>query len=116
MGYGRIVHLSSPPDRLPGMIQYVTAHPDDAFPRYGLAMEYAKRGDLAAADREFVELRRRHPDYLAAYFHHGMLLVRLERKDDARRTWEEGIRLAAAKGDTHTQSELAAVLADLGPA
>jgi len=107
--------VSSPPDRLPGMIKYVEAHPDDAFPRYGLAMEYAKRGELATADEQFSELRRRHPEYLAAYFHHGMLLLRLERKADARRAWEEGIRLATAKGDTHAKSELEAVLADLGP-
>jgi tetratricopeptide (TPR) repeat protein len=98
------------------MITFVEAHPDQAFPRYGLAMEYAKRGDLAAADEQFAELRSRHPDYLAAYFHHGMLLLRLERKEEARRTWEEGIRVAAAKGDEHTKSELEAVLADLGPA
>jgi tetratricopeptide (TPR) repeat protein len=98
------------------MLKYVEARPDEAFPRYGLAMEYAKRGELAAADEQFRELGRRHPDYLAAYFHHGMLLLRLERKEDARRTWEEGIRLAAAKGDEHTKNELEAVLADLGPA
>lgn len=108
--------MANPPDRLTGMLKYVETRPEEAFPRYGLAMEYAKRGELAAADEQFAELRRRHPDYLAAYFHHGMLLLRLARDEDARRTWEEGIRLAAAKGDEHTKSELEAVLADLGPA
>jgi tetratricopeptide (TPR) repeat protein len=98
------------------MIKFVEDHPEQAFPRYGLAMEYAKRGELVAADAQFAELRRRHPEYLATYFHHGMLLLRLERREEARRTWEDGIRLAAEKGDEHAKSELEAVLADLGPA
>ncbi len=108
--------MNSPPDRLAGMLAYVEAHPDEPFPRYGLAMELAKREQLAEADTQFAELRRRHPDYLPAYYHHGMLLVRLDREADARATWEEGIRLAGAKGDLHTKSELETVLTDLGPA
>ncbi len=108
--------MAAPPDRLAAIIKYVEANPDVAFPRYGLAMEFMKLGRLEEADAQFAELRRRHPDYLAAYYQHGVLLLRLDRKADARRTLDEGIRLAAAKGDQHTKDELEAVRADLGPA
>ena len=58
--------------------------------------------------------RRRHPDYVASYYHHGMLLVRMGRKDEARGAWEEGIRVSTAKGDLHTRGEIEAALIGLG--
>jgi tetratricopeptide (TPR) repeat protein len=100
-------------DRLATIRDYVQSRPDEPFPRYGLAMEYAKEGLLAEAEAEFQELRRRHPEYVATYYQHGMVLARLDRVADARGTWEEGIRRSMAKGDTHTAEELQAALAEL---
>lgn len=104
--------MSTPTDRLSSIQKFVDARPDDAFPRYGLAMEYVKQGRFEEANAQFEELRRRHPDYLAAYYHHGMALARLGRKEEARRTWEEGIRVSTAKGDLHTRGEIEAALAE----
>ena len=42
--------------------------PDDAFGRYGLAMEYANSGDADAALKEFATLLEKHPEYTAGYF------------------------------------------------
>ena len=106
--------MTTPTDRLSSIRKFVEARPDDAFPRYGLAMEYVKQGQLEEANAQFEELQRRHPDYLATYYHHGMVLVRLGRKEEARRTWEEGIRVSTAKGDLHTRGEIEAALAELG--
>jgi predicted Zn-dependent protease len=98
------------------MRAYVESRPQEPFPRYGLAMEYAKVGQLEDADAEFQELRRLHPEYVATYYHHGMLLLRMGRKEDARLTWEEGIRVSTAKGDLHTRGEIEAALLQLdGP-
>jgi tetratricopeptide (TPR) repeat protein len=105
--------VPSASDRLVSIQKYVDARPDEPFPRYGLAMEYAKQGLLAEADAQFQELRRRHPDYVPTYYQHGMVLVRLDRPDEARRTWEEGIQKSLAKGDTHTAEELTSALAEL---
>jgi len=103
-------------DRLSSMRKYVESRPDEAFPRYGLAMEYAKAGLLEDADAQFQELRHRHPEYVATYYHHGMLFLRMGRKEDARLTWEEGIRVSSAKGDLHTRGEIEAALMELGAA
>lgn len=105
--------MPSTNDRLASIRAYVESRPDEPFPRYGLAMEYAKHGLLTEADAEFQELRRRHPDYTATYYQHGMVLARLDRAAEARGTWEEGIRRSMAKGDTHTAEELQAALAEL---
>ncbi len=105
--------MPSASDRLSTIQKYVDARPDEPFPRYGLAMEYSKQGLLAEADAQFQELRRRHPEYIATYYQHGMVLVRLDRPAEARRTWEEGIERSLAKGDTHTAGELSSALAEL---
>src|SRR5262249_22620514 len=46
-------------------------NPQDAFLRYGLAMEYRNAGDLGSALREFQGLMEGNPDYCATYFHAG---------------------------------------------
>lgn len=105
--------MPDPTDRLTRMQSYVDSRPDEPFPRYGLAMEYAKQGRLEDALLQFEDLRRRHPDYVATYYHLGMLLMRMGRTEEARRTWEEGIGASTAKGDLHTRAEIEAALAGL---
>ena len=56
--------------------EFVAAKPNDAFARYGLAMECANSGDAAAADEHFKTLLGSHPDYVAAYFQYGQFLAR----------------------------------------
>ena len=92
----------------------VEQQPDNAFSRYGLAMEYVKGSDLEGAVAEFQQLLARNPDYAAAYFHGGQTLEKLGRLDDARALYVKGIEVTAASGDSHTQSELAAALQMLG--
>ena len=99
--------------RLDAMKAFVDRNPDEAFPRYGLAMEYAKLRSFEEALGQFEELKRRHPDYLALYYQYGMLLAQVDRGDEARQSFEDGIRVAIAAGNAHAQSELQAALQDL---
>src|ERR1035438_2314557 len=48
--------------------EFVAAKPNDAFARYGLAMDCANSGDSAAADEHFKALLGSHPEYVAGYF------------------------------------------------
>ena len=89
-------------------------NPADSFARYGLAMEYANRGELESAIGEFRTLLDHNPDYAAAYFHRGQALEKLGRIEDARRSYEQGIEVTSRTGDQHTRSELQAAL-DLLP-
>lgn len=93
--------------------EFLAAHPQDAFARYGLAMECAKQGDSDAAVDNFEKLLAENPNYVAGYFQFGQLLARLARTTDAKRTLSNGIEAARRTGDQHAGSEMEAALAQL---
>ncbi len=101
-------------DRVAQLRLFIAARPDQAFPRYALALELKGQGDAAGAARELEDLVAKVPDYLAAYLQLGMLQQEAGRAADAKATLAAGQRLASAKGDGHTLSELTAALEQLG--
>ncbi len=96
------------------LLPLLAAEPDDAFVRYAVAMAYAKEARLAEALREFAELLRRHPDYVAGYFMAGRTAKRNGDVAEAKRLFAEGIRAARRTGDRHAESEIAEALGMLG--
>jgi cytochrome c-type biogenesis protein CcmH/NrfG len=54
--------------------QFVAQKPQDAFARYGLAMECANSGDDPSAVANFEKLLETNPGYVAGYFQFGQLL------------------------------------------
>src|SRR5713101_1535596 len=91
--------------------EFVAKMPDDAFSRYGLAMECMNSGDASAADAQFSELLRRNADYVPAYLMYAQFLSKESRGDEARRVLETGITAAASRGDQHARSEMEGLLA-----
>jgi thioredoxin-like negative regulator of GroEL len=94
--------------------EFVAAKPNDAFARYGLAMECANTGDASAADQQFKTLLGAHPECVAAYFQYGQFLVKAGRLEEARSTLIAGVATARRTGDDHARSEMEAALAELG--
>ena len=101
-------------DRIAALNEILTENPKDAFARYGLAMEYSKQGDLDRALAEFSILLESHPEYTAGYFMAAQTLVRAERVDDAKKMLSDGIASARRTGNLHAQSEMEAMLVELG--
>jgi predicted Zn-dependent protease len=93
--------------------EFIAKKPDDAFSRYGLALECSNSGDTTAADSHFRMLTDQFPDYIPAYLMYAQMLARIERADDARQILTKGISAAANKGDDHARSEMESLLADL---
>jgi predicted Zn-dependent protease len=93
---------------------FVAQKPNDAFARYGLAMECANSGDAAAAGEHFQALLATHPEYVAGYFQYGQLLAKTGRADEARSMLSAGIDTARRTGDDHARSEMETALAELG--
>jgi tetratricopeptide (TPR) repeat protein len=93
--------------------QFLAAKPDDAFARYGLALECAKLGDDTAANNHFTKLLHEHPSYVAGYLQFGQLLARLGRLDEARKTLSDGIVIAQKAGDIHARDEMQSALTQL---
>lgn len=88
----------------------VQQDPNNAFARYGLAMEYVNGGQHDQAIAEFRELIQRDENYAAAYYHGGQALEALGRIDEARTMYERGLEASTRKGDAHTRSEIEAAL------
>jgi predicted Zn-dependent protease len=93
--------------------EFVAQKPDDAFSRYGLAMECMNSGDPSAADGHFRALVDRNPDYIPAYLMYGQLLARESRTDEAKQVLSSGIAAASKKSDDHARSEMEALLGEL---
>jgi len=101
-------------DRIAALNDILTQHPNDTFARYGLAMEYSNQGDLDRALAEFSILLKGNPDYTPGYFMAAQTLVRASRADEAKTMLSDGIASARRTGNLHAQSEMEALLAELG--
>ena len=88
--------------------------PDDAFARYGLALEYSNSGQVAEALDEFGKLLSKHPDYTAGYFMAAQTLAKAERVEEAKKMLGDGISSAKRTGNAHALSEMEGMLAELG--
>jgi Tfp pilus assembly protein PilF len=92
---------------------FVAQKPDDAFSRYGLAMECMNSGDIPAAESNFRELLQRNSDYVPAYLMFAQMLAKASRPEDAREVLTTGIAAAAEAGNGHARSEMEAFLSEL---
>jgi predicted Zn-dependent protease len=101
-------------DRIAMLTETLAQNPTDAFARYGLAMEYSKAGDVERALEEFRRLLTTHPEYTAGYFMAAQTLAKAERTEEARTMLADGIASARKAGNAHAQSEMEAMLAELG--
>jgi hypothetical protein len=89
--------------------------PDDAFLRYGLAMEHASAGDDAecvTVMRDLITRTAANP-YVPAFLQCGQALMRLDRTEEACDVLRAGVSAAARAGDTHAQGEMQGLLASI---
>jgi cytochrome c-type biogenesis protein CcmH/NrfG len=100
-------------DRIAMLKEILAQNPNDAFARYGLAMEYSNAGDVEGALMEFETLLKANPDYTAGYFMAAQALVRADRAAEAKAMLKEGIASARRTGNSHAQSEMESLLGEL---
>jgi tetratricopeptide (TPR) repeat protein len=101
-------------DRIAMLTEILAQNPNDAFARYGLAMEYSNQSKIERAMEEFGKLLASHPDYTAGYFMAAQTLAKADRLEEARKMLGDGILSAKRSGNGHAQSEMEGMLADLG--
>jgi predicted Zn-dependent protease len=100
-------------DRISTLNEILVQDPNNAFARYGLAMEYANSGKTELALEQFRKLLSSNPDYPAGYFMAAQTLVKVNRTNEARTMLESGIAAAQRKGDSHAAGEMQAMLDEL---
>jgi tetratricopeptide (TPR) repeat protein len=101
-------------DRIAMLDEILSQEPDDAFARYGLAMEYSNLGQTEKAMEQFRRLLQSHPDYTAGYFMAAQTLSRAGQTEEARNMLGRGIESARRTNNGHALAEMEAMLADLG--
>ena len=87
--------------------------PDDAFLRYGLAMEHASTGDdaeCATVLRDLIARTAANP-YVPAFLQCGQALMRLDRTRRRATCCGKVSRPPRRAGDTHAQGEMQGLLA-----
>jgi len=87
--------------------------PNDAFLRYGLAMEYVSAGDDRTAAQHLLDLIGVDPAYVPAYLQGGQALLRLNRFEEARDVWQRGVAAARQHGNQHAAEEMQGMLDNL---
>ena len=83
--------------------------PNDAFLRYGLAMEMVGAGDDGGAASCLEELLKIDATYVPAYQQCGQCLLRLGRVEEAREVLRAGVAKARALGNVHAAEEMMAL-------
>jgi predicted Zn-dependent protease len=100
-------------DRIATLAEILAQDPNNAFARYGLAMEYSNSGQPDRALDEFGKLLSANPDYAAGYFMAAQTLVKANRPEEAKLMLRDGIAAAQRKRDSHAQSEMQAMLDEI---
>ena len=97
-------------DRIELLKRYLHEDPDDSFTSYALSLEHIRLKDYPEAKSILLELNRKDPDYLAAYYQLGKVCESLGLPEEAVSVYEKGMLLARLQKNQHTFSELEAAL------
>ncbi|MFZ0272551.1 MAG: hypothetical protein WB524_16620 [Acidobacteriaceae bacterium] len=100
-------------DKAASLKEILKQDPKNAFARYGLAMEYAGRGEAEAALAEFGRLLGDHPDYTAGYFMAAQTLAKAGREAEAKQKLVDGMACAQRTGNQHAAREMQAMLDEM---
>jgi predicted Zn-dependent protease len=92
---------------------FLAKNPNDAFTRYGIALECIREGDLPGAESHFQALIRSNPDYVPGYQMYAQTLAQNDRVADAKSILAQGIQAAIRAGNQHARSEMEGLLAEL---
>ncbi len=87
--------------------------PGDPFIQYAIALEYVSSNRLEQAAEILERLMAASPDYTAGYHQAGRVYEQLDRDDEARRCYEQGIVVAQHQGDAKDLDEMREALAFL---
>ena len=100
-------------DRISQLKTMLDAEPNDTFCMYGLAMEYAKQGDLDQSIAWFDKIIAIDPNHCYAYFHKAKVQEEAGDVAAACDTLRIGLEQAKAIGDAKAANEIAAYLDEL---
>lgn len=99
--------------RLEQLIAFHDKDDQDTFVTYGIAMEYAKTGDLTTTLQWLDKTLTLDPDYAYAWYQKAVTQSKADQFDAARQSIASGIEAAQRSGDGHAKEELNELLDNL---
>jgi predicted Zn-dependent protease len=93
--------------------EFLAQNPNDAFTRYGIALECLRENDLPGAEAHFQALLQANPDYVPGYQMYAQTLAQRDRVEEAKALLNQGIAAASRQGNQHARSEMEGLLAQL---
>lgn len=93
--------------------EFLAQNPNDAFTRYGIALECLREGDIAGAETHFKVLLQANPDYVPGYQMYAQTLAQHDRAEEAKALLNSGIAAAIRQGNQHARSEMEGLLTQL---
>jgi Tfp pilus assembly protein PilF len=100
-------------DRIEKLNDMLILHPDDAFLRHALGLEYVKKGEDDKARVLFSSILENDADNVGTYYHLAALLLRNGEKEAAIRLCETGLAACKRAADDHAWRELNSIYEDL---
>jgi predicted Zn-dependent protease len=95
--------------------EFVAQNPNDAFARYGLALELVNSGDTQSGLREFERLLESNPEYTAGYQMYAQTLIQAGDSERALPVLEKGIATARQSGNSKAVNEMQGLLDEIQP-
>jgi tetratricopeptide (TPR) repeat protein len=93
-------------DKIKQLAQNVRNNPSDSFSKFALALELLKNNQPHKALALFESIYTLDPEYLGVYYHLGKLYQLMNRFQDAKTCFKEGIVVAEHRNEERTLSEL----------
>jgi len=100
-------------DKIAAFTEILGQNPEDAFARYGLAMEYIQRDQIEMALDQFNKLKTLQPDYTAGYQMAAQTLMNSGRIEEAVQRLQLGVECARRTGNGHALAEMQGMLDEL---
>lgn len=97
-------------ERLEQLKEFLKDSPQDPFLKYAVATEYLKLGKQKEALEGYMDLITNHADYVGTYYHLGKLYEKMNRPDDARTIYKNGMIITQQKRNMHALNELRGAL------
>jgi cytochrome c-type biogenesis protein CcmH/NrfG len=93
-------------DKIAAFHEILQLDPNNAFARYGLAMEHISQNNTEQGLAEFTTLIDLNPDYVPAYQMSAQTLAKLSRTDEALARLHSGIAAANRTNNQHALAEM----------
>jgi len=99
--------------RLKSLLELYNKEPNDSFVAYGIALEHISAGNHEKAEVYLTSLLKSDPGYVPAYMQLARVKENLDRIEEAKDVYRNGIDVARKNNELRTATEMEEFLSEL---